>query len=305
MAFTLRHWARLHTIDAAALRTRWTTNPDKEFKEDLIDPSRYDLATGVWTVKSELEMTRLIGALQWQNPRMKLWFRGEDKYFPGAPPKRMRLTKTESTVTVQGVRWINAQAKFDRAIRDRSPMARAAILQHYGCPTSLLDVSASYDIGCAFAFSKKNGGDPHLRIYALPRHQQAVTVFDDVDTVLVDLHAELPSYCMRPHVQQAAFIARRLDIYNDIQCLERTLPRRAGVDALCLAHLRLDFDGAERFYNSRVATGVLYPKAGTGCRVCRKPADMNGDFLLHLLECLAGKYRNDKPEKFPDRLSAS
>jgi len=276
-------------------------NPEWNVVEDLLGPGRFD--TKVWTIKSELELVRLLGALQWMNPRLKLWYRGEKQFHTSAVPSRLR-PEQNANLTTQGVKWLNLHAREDRALRDRSPLARAAILQHYGCPTSLLDISASYEAACAFAFAAEGSDQSHIRVFALPRHQHAVTVFDDADVVLVDLHAELPSYCMRPHVQQAAFVARRRAVYNDIKEEMPVDLDAALVDELCIAHLRLQFeDGYSRFYKPRMQCDILYPKPSKSCKFCGKVSDMNGDFLLHFLECLVEEHHEGVPEGFPDSLS--
>jgi FRG domain len=304
VGFSLTQWSRLHTVDAVALRRRWQSNPDPKPDERLLDAGRFDRRTKVWTVEGELEMVRLLGALQWQNPRMRLWFRGENSYFPRALPARLRVPAQQSMRTVKGINWLDSHAGKDRALRDRSPLARAAILQHYGCPTSLLDVSASYDVACAFAFARTTPRtSPHLRVYALPRNQHPVTVFDDADVVLVDLNAELPSYCARPHVQQAAFIARCEAVYRDLSGEPRASVAQATVDPLCIAHLRLHFDGGPRFFLPRRHAGALYPQAGTGCSQCGKHPDMNSDYLLHILRCYAKQFPAGKPSEFPDNRS--
>jgi len=305
MTNSLSLWACLHTVNATAVRERWRNNPEQDVKEDLLIGDRFDPNTKVWTIKSELELVRLLGALQWMNPRLKLWYRGEKQFFPSAVPRRIRLPWKETFVTQQGVEWLNLHAWQDRALRDRSPLARAAILQHYGCPTSLLDITASYEAACAFAFAADGTEQSHIRVFALPRHQHAVTVFDDADVVLVDLHAELPSYCMRPHVQQAAFVARRRAIYNDIEGEMPVEREDALVDALCIAHLRLQFDdGYSRFYKPRIEGNTLYPKRSKSCKYCEdNVSDMNGDFLLHFLECLVEEHHEGVPEGFPDSLS--
>jgi hypothetical protein len=130
-----------------------------------------------------------------------------------------------------------------------------------------------------------------------------VTIFDDADLVLVDLRAELPSFCARPHVQQAAFFGRREATYRDIEGLGAVDAKDAAIDAFCIAHIRLDFDGASRFYKPRADSHMLYPKPGKGCRVCKKPSDMNGDYLLHILQCYVRHDPKDAPDGFPDRLS--
>ncbi len=301
MAFSLKHWSRLHTVNAVALHKRWLSNPDAQLSDALLDETRFNEKTGVWAVNSEIELIRLLGALQWHNPRMKLWFRGEAKYYRKALPKRVRVKSSEAKLTNVGIEWLDSVAHLDRALRDRGALARAAILQHYGCPTSLLDVSSSYDVACAFSFAKGDTGGAHLRVYALPRHLHAVTVFDNPDVVLVDLSAELPSYCARPHVQQAAFIARREAVYNDIEGKAHVRQADADVDPLCIAHIRLRFKGATRFHTPRKVAGTLYPIAGKECSQCgtQKP-DMNNDYLLHILGCFKSPKKLPKPAAFPD-----
>jgi hypothetical protein len=95
----------------------------------------------VWTVRSELELVRVLGALQFRNPEMHFWFRGEREYHENALPKRLRIAPAESVVTGKGVAWLDKHSSIDRAIRDRSALARLAILQHYGCPTLMLFAS--------------------------------------------------------------------------------------------------------------------------------------------------------------------
>ena len=292
------------TVSASAVRKRWRTNPDDTVDDDLLDPGRFNQETKVWTIKSEVELVRFLGALQWYNPRLKLWYRGEKEFYKSATPSRLR-PGNEPVLTQEGIKWLNRHAWRDRALRDRGPLARAAILQHYGCPTSLLDLSASHEMACAFAFEPNVFSESHLRVFALPRHQHPVTVFDDAGVVLVDLHAELPSYCLRPHVQQAALVATRLAVYNDIEG-NNHVDAVDALDPLCIAHLCLAFDGASRFYKPRLDYGTLYPTPSLSCRHCpfgEKRSDMNGDFLLHFLQCIAEQFR-DAPKGFPHPPSA-
>ncbi|MEZ4224650.1 MAG: FRG domain-containing protein [Polyangiaceae bacterium] len=278
-------WAKLHTHDAAALHERWMKNPD-EIDDSLLD-DRY--RHGVWTVKSELELVRLIGGLQWMNPKLKLWYRGEARFHPSPLPGRFR---PDSVDPRKAWKWLNDNADKDRAIRDRGPLARAAILQHYGCDTSLLDLTANYEVACAFACETKGSREGHVSVFALPRHTQPVTVFDEADVALVDLHAEMPSYCLRPHVQQAAFIARRAALIADITGDDPVAASEGDLSALRIAHIRLKFDGHNTFYLPRRNRHCIYPPESSGCRNCKgddgkpHPAMMDGDFLAHVLRCL-------------------
>lgn len=297
----LRTYARLHLCKQDELWERWKQNPDLPIEDRLHDA--FDRGRGVWEVRSESELTRLVGALQWRNPAYKLWFRGEGSYHERALPSRYRPGRV-ATATSRGVRWLNRVSGADRALRDRSPLARAALLQHYGCPTSFLDLTASVEVACAFAFERPR--DPHLRVYALPRNAHAVAVFDAADVVLVDLRAEMPSYCLRPHVQESGFVARKAAASVDIDG-GPDLPGASEyeLDELCIAHLRLRIrHGSDRFYRPRLLAGTLYPPPSTSCRACPggpKPSDMNNDFVLHLLRCLVRAEGSFDPAvRFPD-----
>jgi hypothetical protein len=88
--YSLVHWARFHTVDATALRKRWQANPEGNVVEALLDPDRFNEDTEVWTIKSELELIRLLGGLQWTNQHLKLWYRGENRFYTSAVPSRTR-----------------------------------------------------------------------------------------------------------------------------------------------------------------------------------------------------------------------
>jgi FRG domain len=303
MSDLIERWKRLHVLDLADLRERWRTRPEDSGKSDdrLMDVDRWNEHKRVWIARNEIELVRLLGGLQVLNPKHTLFFRGESEYWEDAPPGRYR--KGNANKTPAAVKWLNEHASSTRALRDRGRFARLAILQHYGCPTSLIDVTSNVEIACAFAFEKDGPHESHLRAYALPRHTDAVTVFDDADAVLVDLRAELPSYCARPHVQAAAFIARRQAICLDVDGEEVKDVAGASLKHLELGQIRLDFlsEGRERFYIPRLRARTLYPAAGLKCDLCGTESDMNADFMLHYLRCLAEKHRVDAPASFPDR----
>jgi hypothetical protein len=147
-----------------------------------------------------------------------------------------------------------------------------------------------------------------LRVYALPRNAESVSVFEELDAVLVDLRAEMPSYCLRPHVQEGGFLARKGAAYSDIMRQPMIEETAAALDELCIAHIHLDIDGGrKRFYWPRHVAGALYPKASTSCQECDRSKvpkkDLNGDYILHLLTCLAAKDREhlfEPGRAFPD-----
>ena len=300
----MKQWVGLNVVTLAQLHQRWLHKPGDR-TDALMTNARWN--DTCWKVKSELELVRLIGALHVQNPNLQLWLRGEQHYWPTALPSRARQPSGLDP-TPSAVAWLNACAPLQRVIRDRGTLARVAILQHYRCPTSFIDVTTSYEVAAAFAFepSKLKAPAPHIRVYALPRHTSAVNEFLGADVVLVDLRAELPSYCARPHVQQSGFIARRSAAYRDIAG-QPLSGGEAGLDELCIGHIHLDFDGRKRFYKSRIGGQVLYPQQSTSCPLCPRrgnkrknmKSDMNGDFMLHFLRCLCNKVPG-APKGFPD-----
>jgi len=299
----LDRWTRLHAQTLADVWNRWRRRPEAG-TDPLIEDDRWN--GNVWLVRSELELVRLVGGLHWLNPKLMLWFRGEHGYYERALPSRLRGRK-DPALTVRGMRWLNEQAARDRALRDRSQLARAALLQHYGCPTSFLDVTSSLETACAFAFPSSDNDlrhTGHVRVYALPRHTSAVTTFDETDVVLVDLRAEMPSYCLRPHVQQGGFMARTEAAFTDISEKDPTRIDDGSLDELCIGHIRLAFDGYERFFLPRLLASSLYPPASDRCNVCPDEPDLSKDYVLHLLRCLAGKQITEAPPAdFPDTYS--
>lgn len=309
-------WTALHSTTLEDIRERWANNPD-----GTVDPlnrdARWDKSRGVWRVTNALELHQLVGALHNRNPDLQLWFRGESKYFPSARPARYRPQPDSdgpSRATQLGREYLDRHAHRCRALRDRDKFARIAILQHYGCPTSFLDVSKSMDVATAFAFEKhapwESSSEPHIRIYALPKHTRSITSFELADCILVDLESELPSYCLRPHVQRGGFIARTRGALYDLG--QGTAPGEAdySLDGHCVAHIALHIkDGRKRFYEPRA--DLLYPRRTVASAAAKVPVNAtgDGDYLLSLLRDISDnheslKFRyNGEERTFPDNYS--
>jgi hypothetical protein len=170
-------------------------------------------------------------------------------------------------------------------------------------PTSLLDVSSSYEAATAFAFEGVASNRPknaHIRVFATPKPTTAVNPFYELEVCVVDLVAELPSYCLRPHVQRAAFIANITGLLSDLsKTSEYTPPPGCDLDDICIAHVRLEGKETDYLVNARIRAS-LRPKASTSCKHClnrRREDDLSGDLLFHKLGCLS---RKDRPTKeFP------
>lgn len=318
---TMKHpWVALHAKTLEDVRTRWASSPDSTI-DPLNKESRWNDAAKTWRVTSALELHQLVGALQWLNPDLQLWFRGEGTHYPSSLPSRYRPggdSDGPSLATKAGRAHLNKHAHLCRSLRDREQFARLAILQHYGCPTSFLDVTKSVDVAAAFAFenhasaipAEPSKEIPHIRIYALPRHNRPITTFDLADCVLVDLEAELPSYCLRPHVQHGGFIARTSGALYDLEQADVPNAHNITLDGHCVGHVALAIaDGYRRFYEPK--QDLLYPRrtAGSAAGKLRANATGGGDYLLSLLRDIADhheafKFRHGGKEKeFPDNFA--
>ena len=120
-------------------------------------------------------------SLQNQNPRCLLWFRGERKWYPNATPSACRKKGNKWNEFLAMTKWFNHNAGEGRLFSNRGKLARWAILQHYGAPTPLLDVTTSLRIATAIALweidknkDKLKWGnnkdlEPHLSVYSGPQ----------------------------------------------------------------------------------------------------------------------------------------
>ena len=279
-------------VDAPQLWSRWQSAQQdraRRFTDSLLDDERSEDGSH-WIVKSHLELLRLIGALQFHNQRCSLWFRGENQRFPYARPRRYRTPGLDSAV-VDGMKWMVDAAARSPLLRDRSPLARLAILQHYSVDTSLLDVTSSHEVATSFAFlgsdMDEESPDPHIRVFATPRVTDSVNLFLEIGICTVDLVSELPSYCLRPHVQRAAFIADLEAIRSDLGDSMASTAQRADLDDLCIAHINLR--GPAHDYPVRIPIReMLFPEPSDSCRHCSPGSldDLRGDLLFHKLNCL-------------------
>lgn len=302
MVFSFKHatnpdaadWRSLSVVDASQLWIRWKSaqkDKTKRFSDSLLDDDRSEDGNH-WVVKSRIELVRLIGALQFYNQRASLWFRGENRRFKESQPRRYRTGGKGMDAVLRGMEWIQTSAERSALLRDRSPLARLAILQHYNVPTSLLDVSASIDVAAAFAFLAAEGDerppDSHVRVFVTPRVTDSINLFRDLGACVVDLVAELPSYCLRPHVQRAAFLGHMGAVRSDLGDSMGWYAQLAGLDDLCIAHLKLT--GSPREYLlQHPLREALFPAPSNSCRHCRDGTladDLCGDLLLHKLRCL-------------------
>ena len=279
------NWRRLNVIDAHWLLRRWINQGPSQF-DPLVASAPKTLPADpafVWRVTSQLYLLRLIGALQHANPRCTLWFRGvgEAAHAERACPARSRPPKSLNTRAFirLGLEWIAKLSYESHVFKNRGPLARLAILQHYGARTSFLDVTRDYRVGMFFAFTKlgpcptltsppahSRSIDPHLMVFATPRVTASVNDFAEAGLCVVDLLAEMPSYCLRPHGQHAGFIGLRETVRRDLD-YKSLRGVRSTLDAVCIARIKLDFDPL-----TKINVEEMFPPASENCKFCRGKA---------------------------------
>ena len=299
-----RKWRRLSVLDGRHLKERWSAKKIRDMvDEPLLKREPYSKCTdsnddtcrsNSWTVENLLELTRLVGALQNQNPRCLLWFRGERNRYLNATPKACRSDK-EWDDFLEMTKWFNCNAGEGRLFSNRGELARWAILQHYGAPTPLLDVTTSLRIATVNALQKpktnkegkldliKDSDYPNLSVFATPRPLDGINIFAEADLCLVDLVAELPSHCLRPHVQRAGFLGLTDIVMDGLDlCKKRPLKEEANLD--CVRIAKIYITKTDDFEELKI--DHVFPPASKYTTIGSNRDDMSGDYLLRALHDL-------------------
>ena len=296
-----RNWRRLSVFDGRHLKERWGAKIRDMVDEPLLKREPCGECTASnddacrsnsWVVESLLELTRLVGALQHQNPRCLLWFRGEPNRHSNATPKACR-NENQWDAFLATSRWFDCVGGQGRLFSNRSELARWAILQHYGAPTPLLDVTTSYRIATAFAFWKPEidndtgklkwsdnvGDSPHISVFATPRPLDGINIFPEAGLCLVDLVAELPSHCLRPHVQRAGFLGLTDIVMAGLDHSEKPSKEEAKLD--CIRIARICITKPDDFEMPKI--DHVFPPASKYTTIRGDRDDMSGDYLLRAL----------------------
>ena len=85
-----------------------------------------------------------------------------------------------------------------------------AILQHYDCPTPLLDVTQSIEVACWFATHEYPTGEPskggYVYVLGLPNIHGHISFFAHDSIVMVKLQSACPPEAKRPHYQEGYLV---------------------------------------------------------------------------------------------------
>ena len=313
----------MSVFDGADLKDHWNAEIRDMVDEPLLkrkpcvectNSNDDDCRSSSWAVENMLELTRLVGALQNQNPRCLLWFRGESNRYQNVTPKACRSDK-EWDDFLKMAKWFNCNAGKGRLFNNRSELARWAILQHYGAPSPLLDVTTSLRIAIVSALWKpkiynydksklgfiKMGNSPHLSVFATPRPLDGINIFAEIGLCIVDLIAELPSHCLRPHVQRAGFLGLSdmvIDVFDP--CKKRPLKEEANLN--CVRIARVCINEPNDFEKPKI--DHIFPPASKYTTIGCERDDMSGDYLLRALYKLNKLSKSSDPcplkKEFPN-----
>jgi len=245
-----------------------------------------------WAVEDLLELTRLVGALQYQNPRCLLWFRGEHQWHQRATPSACRGSDKWACF-LEATRKFNKKRGEGRLFSNRGDLARWAILQHYGAPTPLLDVTTSLRIATTLAiktvdykkdkpleWSRKRNKAAHLLVFATPRPLDGINIFAEAGLCLVDLVTELPSNCLRPHVQRAGFLGLTDIVAKGLDRCKKTPPdNEASLDCVRIARICI----TKPINFTKLKIEHVFPPASNHTTIGDDRDDMSGDYLLQAL----------------------
>lgn len=301
-------WRRMSVFDGVDLKERWGAKIRDMVDEPLLkrepcsertDSNDDSCRSNSWTVENLLELTRLVGTLQNQNPRCLLWFRGEREWHPNATPSACREKEDKWNEFLAMTEWFNRNAGKGRLFSNRGELARWAILQHYGAPTPLLDVTTSLRIATAIALWKidknkdklkwGNNKDmerhkkikPNLSVFATPRPLDGINIFAEIGLCLVDFVAELPSHCLRPHVQRAGFLGLTDIVMGGLDRHEKPSVKEASLDCVRIARIRITKPKSDDFEKPEIKH--VFPPASKYTTIRRERDDMSGDYLLRAL----------------------
>lgn len=177
-------------------------------------------------VRSYEELLEKVSALNFYNPSLQLFFRGQSKdYFnytddgkpvrsslypailralPVNKPQRSRAIEHRVKILERADSLFKGRVSVGYI--HRHTLVRWAIIQHYEvCATPLLDLTGVLQVALTFAIDAKSA-DGFLYVFGLPHVTGPISVSLESMTQLVDLSKICPPEVSRPHFQ-SAFLA--------------------------------------------------------------------------------------------------
>lgn len=204
-------------IKADDLERALTTKRVAPLKVDT-DSNEIAIAKDVESYRKLLELVAEIAAF---NPQYQLFFRGQNNAWnngeleksvysgiwrndPSDEDLKDRLATLNNMSSALVEAYANYYAKVPSAkvylnrLR-RNPLARWALLQHYGvCETPLLDVTRNLQVACTFARQGAMHGHGYVYVMALPYQREAITIDDVQGMTVMSLLGVTPSNARRP-----------------------------------------------------------------------------------------------------------
>ena len=259
---------------------------------DKIEQTNYDRVARHCgrEVRSFTQLTDALADLTFYNPNLNLYFRGQTK-----DHKIVRRGEREKTVLLPGAfrREISPDEAASREYLTRTLPRMAgdlmvelkrlpswkssahrrlvkaveqfnetqwAILQHYDCPTPLLDVTQSLQVACWFATHEYPTGVPsaegYVYVLGLPNIHGHISFFAYDGIVMLKLQSACPPEAKRPHYQEGYLVG---SIPHNPQAYTY---RPRDVALRVVAKFRIG--EAEAFWrgvgNSRLSTATLIPE---------------------------------------------
>jgi hypothetical protein len=231
-------------------------------------------------VTSYEELLEKVASLNYYNPSLKLFFRGQRKdYFnytsDGRPVRsslypsilrRLPANKNKRSKVIRERLSLLRQADsaFQEEIRvgyiHRHMLVRWAILQHYEvCLTPLLDLTDSLQVALSFAASAESQNG-YLYVFGLPYQTSPISVSVESMTQVVDLSKLCPPEVSRPHFQSAYLAAD----YPTAVYPEDLIQRAPRVEAnfACRLLTKFQLNGLQSWSKTQfnpVSQDILFP----------------------------------------------
>ena len=249
------------------------------------------------------QLTDYVAQLNFYNPNLNLYFRGQTKdhqirrrgekeksaLLPGAFRKPISrdeassgeyLTRTLRKMDEALMKELETlpswRSKRHRQLTKRIGDFRErrwAILQHYDCPTPLLDVTQSLEVACWMATHEYPTGTPssegYIYVLGLPSIQGHITFFPYEGIVMLKLASACPPEAKRPHCQEGYLVGSTPHSPQAYTYRYRDVALRL----VAKFHIAAAQEFWEGVGNTRVSKATLFPEDDDLKRIVREIRD--------------------------------